>query len=194
MMTTAPAAAPPIPTPYRFTADEYDALIRYGLLRPDARLELIEGAIIEMSPIGADHATCVRALIRLLSAFSQEGAILDVQNPIRLSEQAQPQPDVILLQPQPDLYKGRHPRPAEVLLLVEVADSTLAFDRGTKIPLYARAGIREVWLVDLPNQTIEIYTQPTPQGYEQVTAVRRGQTFQSATLAGAAVAANAILL
>jgi Uma2 family endonuclease len=184
----------PRPARYRFTADEYEAMIEFGLLRPEARLELIEGEIIEMSPIGAEHAACVRALIRLFGPYSGARAILDVQNPIRLSEHAQPQPDVLLLHPRADLYKGRHPQPADVQLLVEVSDSTVAFDRGTKLPLYARAGIAEVWLVDLPNGTIAVYTQPAPQGYGQVVTVRRGETFASPALAGATIASDAILL
>ena len=191
-MARMPVAA--APTRYHFTADEYEGMIRLGLLRPEARLELLEGEIVEMSPIGGDHAACVRALIRLLTPYTATGAILDVQNPIRLAPDSQPQPDVLLLHPRADLYKGRHPQPTEVQLLVEVGDTTADFDRATKLPLYARAGITEVWLVNLPAQIVEICTQPTPQGYGHVIAVGRAEAFQSAALGGASILAAAILL
>lgn len=149
-------------------------MVPAGLLREDDRVELIEGEIIEMSALGSPHASCVGLLTRQFSAWVGEQALVWVQNPVRLSELSEPQPDVMLLRPRSDCYAKGHPGPADVLLLVEVSDSSLAYDRQVKVPLYARAGVVEVWTVDLVAQVVEVYREPVPGGYAEVFGVNLG--------------------
>jgi len=149
----------PRPARHRFTADEYEAMIEFGLLRPEARLELIEGEIIERRPIGAEHAACVRTLIRLLGPYSGARAILDVQNPIRLSDDTEPQPDLTLARRRSDFYDSGLPAPQDILLVVEAADTSVAYDHRLKMPHYARNGIVESWLIDLNRRTLDALTR-----------------------------------
>lgn len=146
-----------------------------GIFQEDDRVELLEGEIIRMTPIGSRHATCVRRLNRLFSMAAGERVIVDVQNPIRLGEHSEPQPDLTLLRPRQDFYAEAHPGPADILLVVEVAESSANMDREVKVPLYARARLPEVWLVDLAEERIEVYRQPSPHGYEEVQHLGRGQ-------------------
>lgn len=135
----------------------------------DARLELIEGEIIEMGKIGRRHAAFVRRLLRLLSPqIEAREALLDAQNPIALSPDSQPQPDLALLSPRDDDYEERHPLPEDVLLLIEIADTTIESDRTIKMPLYGREGVRESWLVDINEQRVTVYRQPSPEGYRLI--------------------------
>jgi Uma2 family endonuclease len=145
-----------------FTADEYHRMTQAGILSEDDRVELIEGEIVQMSPIGSRHARCVRLLNRIFSKGVGDRAIVDVQNPIRLGERLEPQPDVALLRPRPDFYAGVHPGPEDVLLIAEVMERSAAFDREVKAPLYARSGIPEVWWVDLEEEVVEVYREPSP--------------------------------
>ncbi|MEK7220714.1 MAG: Uma2 family endonuclease [candidate division NC10 bacterium] len=160
----------------RFTVEEYHRMALASILGRDDRVELIEGEIVTMTPSGVRHAACVRRLNRLLSARIGDRAIVDVQNPIRLSEHSEPQPDVALLRPRPDDYAHAHPGPEDVLLVVEVAETSAESDGAVTLPLYARAGIAEVWLVDLTAETVEVHRGPPPQGYEAVQRVGPKQT------------------
>jgi len=137
-------------------------------------VELLEGEIVEMAPIGSRHAACVARLTALFSR-AQERGIVWVQNPIRLGERSEPQPELTFLKPRPDFYAQVHPGPADVLLVVEVAETSTDVDREVKIPLYARAGIPEAWLMDLPGECIEVYRNPSPQGYQDLQRVQHGQ-------------------
>jgi len=159
-----------------FTVAEYHRMAEAGILGEDDRVELIDGEVVKMAPIGIRHATCVRRLNRLFSKWVGERAIVDVQNPIRLEEHSEPQPDLALLRPRPDFYAAEHPGSEDVLLVVEVAETSAAFDREVKVPLYARFGVPEVWLVDLAGEQVEVFRQPTPQGYRTVQTVRRGES------------------
>jgi Uma2 family endonuclease len=159
----------------KFTVDEYYQMARVGILREDDRVELIEGEIVVKSPISSSHAACVDRLTKLLSDRIGDRAILRVQNPIRLSERSEPEPDLALLKPRQDFYRHGHPSPEDVLLVVEVAETSLPYDREVKIPLYSRHGVREVWLVDLQSDQIEICHQPSAQGYQSVRRVSRGE-------------------
>ena len=161
----------------RFTRADYHAMGRAGILTPQERLELLDGEIFVMSPIGRRHAACVDWL---MEAFYTSGRLagrarVRVQNPLEESEHSEPQPDLMLLADRQDRYSLGHPGPEEVLLLVEVAESSLDFDRHTKIPSYAAAGIREVWLVDLIHDRIDGYTEPAPGGYQATRRVERGE-------------------
>ena len=129
-----------------FTVQEYHLMSEAGIFGENDRVELIEGEILEMAAISPRHASCVKRLIGQFRQIPEELAILGVQDPIQLTEKTEPQPDVVLLHPRADYYATAHPIPSEVLLLVEVSDSTVDFDRDVKVPNYARSGIREVWL------------------------------------------------
>ncbi len=158
----------PSPNPlerYRFSVQEYEQMIKAGVFDEDARLELIDGELIPMSPIGPDHAGHTIRLNRLLARQVGEQALVSIQNPLQLAR-SEPQPDLMLLRPRADDYTRSHPKPADVLLLVEVADSSLEFDQSIKLRLYAQAKIPEVWLVNLLDRWVEIYRGPGARGYK----------------------------
>ena len=159
-----------------FTVDEYYQMAAAGILHEDDRVELIEGEIVQMAAIGSRHAGCVDRLTQFFVLHVAGQAIVRIQNPFRLNNRSEPQPDMSLLTPRPDFYMASHPGPQDVLLVVEVADTSVGFDRGTKIPLYGRAGIREAWLVDLTQDHIEVHRQParTRLGYRNVQCYTRG--------------------
>lgn len=153
------------PTRRKFTIQEFQKIVETGILN-DNRFELIQGEIIEMGKIGPRHAAFVRRLARLLNRqLDETQALLDVQNPIAIRPDSQPQPDLSLLRPREDDYEAGHPTPEDVMLLIEVADTTLESDRNIKVPLYAQAGITEVWLVDLKGQSLTSYQQPSARGF-----------------------------
>ena len=176
-----------------FTVQEYHLMSEVGVFAEDDRLELIEGEIIQMAAIGTRHATCVRRLIGQFRQIPEEIAILDVQNPIQLTERTEPQPDVVLLQPRADYYATAHPIPAEVLLLVEVSDSTVDFDRDVKVPNYARSGIQEVWLWDLEVNCLEVYRDAIANSYTSIQKFERGQQVSPLAFPEFAVSIDLIL-
>ncbi len=145
-----------------------------GLLKPDARVELLDGQIIDMSPIGPFHGGVVNRLNLRFNELAKGRWIVSVQNPLHLDEYSEPEPDLMLLKPAPDQYTTRHPGPLDVVLLVEVADTSLDYDRGEKLPAYGGAGVPEVWLVDLRELTLEVYRQPHLTGYGSTTLLRAG--------------------
>ncbi len=177
----------------RFTTDEYHQMARAGILGEDDRVELIEGEIVEMTPIGARHAECVDRLTDLFSRAFSDAARLRVQNPVRLGENSEPQPDIVLARRKSGFYASDHPTPEDILLLVEVADSSADPDRRVKVPLYVRSGIVEVWLVDLEQDTITIYRDPTPDGYHSARVARRGDEVAPITFPDRAIAIADIL-
>ncbi|MDG4554728.1 MAG: Uma2 family endonuclease [Candidatus Competibacter sp.] len=143
---------------------DFHRMAETGFLDPDARLELIDGELFEMAPIGSFHAGIVRILAEKLRFGAGNAALVDSQNPIVLDDHSEPQPDLVLLRPRSDYYLSEHPHAQDVLLLIEVSDSTAQFDRKTKVPLYARHGIPEVWLVVGPRRRhVEIYRDPQPE-------------------------------
>ncbi len=159
----------------RFTVDDYYRMAEVGILTEDDRVELLDGEIVEMSPIGSDHAGHVKRLNTLFTSRLGARVVVSVQDPVRLSRHSEPQPDVALLRPRADFYARGHPRPDDVLLLIEVADTSVEADRRIKMPLYARAGIEEVWLVDLTTERVEVYRGPAADGYREIRALARGQ-------------------
>jgi Uma2 family endonuclease len=160
---------------HAFSIDEWHHMGEIGLFGEAARMELLDGEVIEMSPIGSRHASCVNRLVRMLVTELGSRAIVASQNPVVLDDTSEPQPDVGVLSPRPDEYSRSHARPSEILLLVEVSDTTLAFDRDRKAPYYANAGIRECWIVDLTGDQILVMRAPDDGGYRDVRALRRGQ-------------------
>lgn len=153
------------PQRHAVSAEEYLRMGERGVFAPEARLELIEGEIVEMAPIGSPHAGVVMIMNRLFNRAAGDLAIVLVQSPLIVGERSVPQPDLALLRPRADSYTRSHPTTADVLLLVEVADTTLQFDLGTKIPLYAAAGIAEAWVVDLQGHALCVFRDPSPSGY-----------------------------
>ncbi len=158
----------------RFSVDEYHQMAKSGILTEDDRVELIEGEIIQMSPIGHDHAGCVDFFANRLIRILGDDVIVRVQGPIVLGNHSEPEPDVAILRRRPDYYRSGHPTPADVLLVIEVGDSTVELDRQVKAPLYGRNGVPETWLVDLPHGLVLLYRHPGPDGYQIVITARRG--------------------
>ncbi len=169
---------------YYFSVEEFERMGEAGVLTSDARLELIEGEIIEMSPIGSRHAACVNLLAKFLIRTFGDAAFLSIQNPIRLNDFSEPEPDLALLRSRDDFYRDAHPTPADVLLIIEVADTTLGYDRQVKTPLYAKVGIAEVWIVNLSDAQIEIYSGLADGAYQTISNFRHGDTAQSPTIDG----------
>lgn len=160
-----------------FTADEFHAMAEAGILHEDDRIELIEGELIEMAAIGTKHFTCVNTLTRLLVQSVAEEGIVSVQNPVSLGEKLEPQPAVAVLKAKD--YSDALPGPEDVLLLIEVSDTTLTYDRETKLPLYARSGVREAWIMDLQNNAMERHTEPSENGYRLVRRASKGESLPS---------------
>ena len=160
----------------QFSVDQYSRMAEAGILAPGDRVELIEGEIVDMSPMGSLHAACVDRLTQRFVLAFVKAVVVRVQSPVRLSDFSEPEPDFSILKPREDFYCGGHPGPEDVLALVEVADSTIAFDRQVKVPLYGRSGIREVWIVDLNGGAVEVYREPQVEGYGDVTIFQAGDT------------------
>ena len=161
-------------TQHRFSVEDYYRMAETGVLRPGKRVELLDGKIIDMSPIGPLHGGLVNRLSRLFNQLSKGRWLVSAQNPLRLDDHSEPEPDVMLLKPAADDYTSRHPQPKDVFLLIEVADSTLEYDREEKLPAYGRAGIAEVWIVNLQAAAIEVYREPHFTGYGNKTVLRAG--------------------
>lgn len=140
-----------------FTVDKYHRMAEMGILTEDDRVELINGEIITMSPINSPHASVVDRVSNFLKGEIGKSVIVRVQSPLLLSDLSEPEPDITLLVPRDDFYASAHPQPEDVYLLIEVADSTVQIDRQVKLPLYASAGVLEVWIVNLPDQQVEVY-------------------------------------
>ena len=180
-------------TDRRFTLDEYHRMGRAGVFHEDDRVELLDGRIVEMTPIGPGHAGCIGALTGLLARLVGDRAVVWVQNPIDLSERAEPQPDLALLAPRADAYRSAHPRPTDILLVIEVADSSLEYDRDVKLPLYAAAGVAEIWLVNLPGDSVAVYRDPGPRGFTTLHTARRGDTLTALRFPGVVLRVDDIL-
>ncbi len=163
------------PTERNFTVDDYYKLADAGILGATERVELMNGRIYVIPPIGTGHAECVRRLTDLMYEMIAPRARVSVQNPIRLDDRSEPEPDLALLDPATS-YRGRHPQPRDVLLLIEVSDTTLDFDLNEKTPLYARAGIREVWVVALGDERVHVLREPGRNGYAWHRVFGRGDT------------------
>ena len=159
----------------KLDVDDYDRMADAGILDEDDRVELIDGKIIDMAPIGQGHVANVIGLTQALAAACMDKAFVSVQNPIRLDRFNEPQPDFAVLRPRPDFYAtGDRPGPADVLLLAEVADSSLRYDRTVKLPLYARAGIPEVWIVDPKRRVLHAHRRPTDGEYAEISTHHPG--------------------
>ena len=171
----------------RFTVEEYHKMGEAGIFGEGDRVELVDGEVIEMNPIGWRHARCVDRLTMRLARAAGDRYIVGVQRPISLTEHGEPQPDLVIYEESPP---GRQPGPGEVLVLIEVSDSTLSYDKDVKLPRYARAGIPEVWIVDLQGGAVERYNDPREDGYRRTERARRNEELVSETLPGLSIPVN----
>lgn len=175
--------------PYRFTVDDLAAMLRAGILGEDDRIELINGMLIDMAPIGDDHVSVTNTLNEAFVLALMRRATVSVQNPIRLDDLSLPQPDVVV-HARTAADERRMARADEVFLIIEVADTTLVYDRTVKLPLYAAAGIPEVWIVNLPERQIEVYREPGPGGYKAMRRILSGETAAPEAFPDVAVAVD----
>ncbi|MEC4749773.1 Uma2 family endonuclease [Methylomicrobium sp. Wu6] len=170
------------PTKHLTNLDEWRRLGEANIFPPDSRLELIDGEILEMAPIGFNHAGHLKRINNFLTLLVAGKAIVSVQDPLQLGDLSEPKPDFMLLKPNPDFYSSRHPNAGDVLLLIEVADSSLAFDQNQKQRLYALHDIPEYWLLNLNDNCLEVYRHPHGESYEQKTTLRAGDTISLSQL------------
>ncbi len=166
----------------RFSVHDVARMLDVGILHEDDRLELIDGELRTMSPIGPIHAAIVKKLLVLLQSQIGQRAILSVQDPIQLDDYSQPQPDLAILAYRDDFYRAGIPIADDVLIVIEVSDTTLDYDRKEKMPRYASAGIPELWIVNVSEQTIEQYTDPSRGRYRTIQIVEHGDTLKAKTL------------
>ena len=176
---------------YQFTVSDYERMGEIGILTEDDRVELIAGEIVRMSPIGHRHVGCVNVLVDLLADVVRREAVISVQNPIRLSDDSQPLPDIALV--RRDTFSHKVPAASEVLLVIEVADSSREYDRTTKLPRYAAAGIPEAWLVDLANDVIERYSEPHNRNYRAAMFAHVGESLTSTVIPALTISADLVL-
>jgi Uma2 family endonuclease len=177
----------------RFTTDEYDHLTEIGFLGEDDRVELLEGEIVEMPPMGNRHSSCIARLTRVLQPKLGDSALLWAQMPVRIDDRSKPEPDAALVRFDPNFYASGQPTAADVLLVIEVADSTLGYDRSRKGPVYARGGIPDYWLVDLNAERVEVFREPAGEHYQSVQVFRRGERISVLALPGLELTVDEIL-
>ena len=157
----------------RLTVAQYHRMGEAGVLAPGQRVELLQGEVVEMAPIGTRHASAVNRLAKQMFLLAGDLAVVTVQNPLRLTDDSEPQPDLMLLRPRADYYAQAHPQPSDVLLLVEVSDTTSRIDREIKVPMYAAAGVAEVWVIDLDQNLVHLLRQPAQDRYTEVQVTAR---------------------
>ena len=168
--------------PRKFTVEEYYRMAEVGILKRDERVELIEGEIVVMPPIGPEHANDVDVFNELLVRYAPGRYRVRVQNPVRLNDHSEPEPDVALVRRRAEGYGAAHPTPEDVLLIIEVAASSLGYDRDVKAHIYGRAGVPETWVKNLREDCIERFTEPGAEGYARHTVHRRGETLTPVAL------------
>jgi len=165
------------------TVDEYHRMGEVGILTEDDRVELIEGELVAMAPVGSEHVAASNMLTRLLVRAVGDRGIVSVGNPVRLTRHSEPQPDFAILKPRDD-YRTTLPRPEDTMLAVEVANTSLDYDRKVKLALYARSGIPEVWIVNLAAVEVEVYRSPVADGYTSVTRAGRSDSLTIEAIPG----------
>lgn len=178
---------------HRLTVDEYHRMADVGLLAPDARVELIEGEIIDMAPMKSRHATVINQLIEICVRSVKDRAIVTCQTPLRLLDHSEPEPDLMLLKPRADRYRDATPTPADLALLIEISETTLPYDRNVKVPLYTRHGVPEVWIVDLVNNLVRFYRRPAGEHYADITATETPGDTPVAALPGLTIDLRGVL-
>ena len=179
--------------PYLFTVDEFQRMAQAGVFTDDERLELIAGEILEIGHMGHRHAACVDRLTALCAEQLARKAVVRVQGPLQVNKRSQSQSDILLLKPKSGFYEDRLPIPEDVILLMEASDSTLEYDRGVKLALYARNLVPKIWIIDLQSEMIEVYTQPKGNNYAEFRQFGRGEAITSAYLPELALDADSVL-
>ena len=182
-----------VPERRRFTVDDYHRMADAGILAEDDRVELVAGEIVQMSPIGDRHMSAVNRTNRVFSRIVGDRALVSVQNPVSLPPYDEPEPDIALLRPREDDYARGKPGAADILLVVEVADSSVTYDRQTKLRRYAAAGVPEAWLLDLPGDALEVHREPGPREYALIRRCYRGEQIAPQALPDLAVAVADLL-
>lgn len=176
----------------KFTTEEYHMLGDAGVIKPDERVELINGEIIEMSPVNAPHIACVNRLNMLFASKLSGQAIVSIQNPVVLDNYNEPQPDLVLFRHQDDFYAENKATSKDVILVIEVADTTLGYDRNVKSDLYAEAGISEFWIVNIQKNEIEKYTQPEDGRFQRLVTMKKEDTIHVEALDFSVVVSNIV--
>ena len=176
----------------RFTVDEYFQMVRVGILNEDDRVELLDGDIVKVTPPGPDHNAPTGILNRLFVLGVGSRAVVLPGPTLRLSKRSAPEPDFVLLRPDPRNYRDRYAEPGDVLMLVEISDSSLRRDRELKLPLYAAAGIPEYWIVDVQNETVEVYRDPAGSSFASVRQYRRGESLSPSAFPDLRIAVDEI--
>jgi Uma2 family endonuclease len=184
----------PVAARRRFTVDEYQRMGQTGILPGTDRVELIDGEVLAMTPIGPRHNATVDRATRFFVTQAADAAIVRVQGAVRLDLYSEPEPDVVLLRPREDFYASAHPGPADILLVIEVAESSIEQDRDVKAPLYARARIVEYWLVDLNEDVITVYRSPRDGVYRVVHRVSRADTLTPLMLSACEVPVASLIV
>ena len=177
----------------QFSSTDFRKMAEHGIINEDERVELIDGEVCTMSPIGPRHMAIVRRLNEFFIQSLAGRATIGVQDSIELNDFTQPQPDITVLRKRADYYSSQLARPEDILLVVEVADSSLHFDHHEKVPRYAAAGIREVWLVDVESETVSQFTEPRGDAYQSMKSFVRGQTIDAMTSIGLSLSVVDIL-
>lgn len=181
-----------VPARYKLTIEDYHKLGEVGILHENSRVELIEGELIEMPPIGGPHAWAVNRLTRVLIEALGRSADISIQGPILIPPYSEPQPDIVVVQRGTAARDSRVPSPEEILLVVEVADTTLRYDRGTKLRLYAKAGIPEFWIVNVPDACVEVHSIPSAEGYNNKSVAAGTERLSPRALPGVMIEVSAI--
>ncbi len=179
--------------PKRFRVEDFRKMTEAGILPEESGWEVIDGYLIDKMSIGSKHASTVKRLNKLLTALAGNDAIVSIQDPVHIDDYNEPEPDVALLKPREDFYAESHPTPHDVLLLIEVSDSTIEYDREIKKTLYADAEIAEFWLVNLREETVECYSQPKNGTYRLARILEKGETVQSISIENLSLQVEEIL-
>jgi|SRR5579862_3736706 len=177
---------------HRFSLESYEAMIEHGILTRDDKVELIAGEIVEMSPIGSHHSATVSLIAQTIGRVLGDRSNVRTQQAIALPPDSEPEPDVAVVRSRKDHYWEAHPRPADIMLVIEVADTSLTVDRFVKLPIYAAAGIPESWIVDLTNSVIEVYREPRQDAYSTKTVLRRGDRIAPITFPDVSIEVNSL--
>lgn len=164
------------PTKHLTNLDEWRRMGEANIFPANSHIELIDGEILEMAPIGSHHASHLKRIVKLMTILTKDAAIASVQDPLQLGDLSEPEPDFMLLRPVPDFYYENHPTANDVLLLIEVADSSLTYDQNQKLRLYALHGVAEYWLLNLNDLCLEVYREPYGESYAQKSTLRKGDT------------------
>ena len=179
--------------PKRFRVEDFRRMTEAGILPEESGWEIVDGYLIDKMSIGSKHASTVKKLNRILTNLVKDNAIVSVQDPIHINDYNEPEPDIALLRPRDDFYAKSHPLPDEVLLLIEVSDSTIEYDREIKKTLYAKAGIAEFWIVNLKDNTLEVYSQPKNDNYRLARILEPGEDLRSESIENLTLAIDEIL-